>query len=84
MKRWALGLLLFSCAVAACAAQAQAGQRKYPPRYTRGSYVEYRTIVRQGQPQVQKAYNGYSAQFPTPALFYYGYPHSYDATGIGF
>jgi hypothetical protein len=84
MKRWALGLLLFLCAVSACAFDAQAAQRRYPPRYTRGSWVEYRTVVRQGQPQVQKTYNGYSAKYPTPAFLFYGYPHSYDATGIGF
>jgi hypothetical protein len=84
MKRCALGLLLFACATLVSAFEAEAAQRRYPPRYTRGSFVEYRTIVRNGQPQVQKTYNGYSAQFPTPAFLFYGYPHSYDATGIGF
>ena len=84
MKCWAAGLLVFSCAIAACALEAQAGPRRYPPRYTRGSYVEYRPIVRNGQPQVQKTYNGATNKFPTPAFLFYGYPHSYDATGIGF
>jgi hypothetical protein len=84
MKRWAVGLLVFSSAVVACTLEAQAGQKRYPPRYTRGSYVEYRKITRQGQPQIQKTYNGASAKFPIPAMWFYGYPHSYDATGIGF
>ncbi len=84
MKRWTLGLLLFASTVAVCTHEVQAGQKRNPPRYTRGSYVEYRAITRQGQPAVQKTYNGATAKFPVPAMWFYGYPHSYDATGIGF
>jgi hypothetical protein len=84
MQRWAVGLVVLACAVLALGPEAEAGSRRYPPRYTRGTWIEYRPIVRQGQPAVQKTYNGASKQWPMPAFLFYGSPHSYDATGIGF
>jgi len=84
MRRCGLVLLLFAFGTRICSSEAQAFERRYPPRYTRGSYAEYRIVPRNGQPTVRKVYNGYTSQFPVPSLFFYGYPHSYDATGIGF
>jgi hypothetical protein len=84
MKRYAIASLLFALVASICSSEAQAIERRYPPRYQRGSYAEYRIVPRNGRPAVQKVYNGYTNQFPVPSLFFYGYPHSYDATGIGF
>ena len=94
MKRWALGLLLVSCALAACTAELEAGdffqphkrQRvQYPPRYTRASMSQY-YVFRDpnGQVHVRQVYPGYAERFPPPAYLYYGYPHSGDDTGLGF
>jgi hypothetical protein len=84
MKRRAIALLLLAFVTLIWSSEAQAFERRYPPRYTRGSYAEYKIVPRNGQPTVRKVYNGYTSQFPVPSLFFYGYPHSYDATGIGF
>ena len=84
MKRWTLGLILFSCVTLAFLSEAQAGHRRYPPRVKRGSYAETIIIREKNRPpRVRQVYTGYSANFPPPAFLYYGYPHSGDDTGIG-
>jgi hypothetical protein len=84
MKRWALGLLLFSCVLSAAATTVQAGRRKYPPRYRYSSYSETIVRTRNGHVTLRQVYPGYVNGFPPPAFLYYGYPHSGDGTGIGF
>jgi hypothetical protein len=100
MKRLIVGLLVTGSvlAVQAGTAQGQLFQRKrqtqqqqqqaklkYPPRYERVSNAwNYVYRDKTGQTKVREVYSGYSSQFPTPALFYYGYPHSGDDTGLGF
>jgi hypothetical protein len=84
MKRGTLLLVLFACATLAQVRQTQAIHRRYPPRYSRGTYAEY--VIRKqknGEPTVRQVYSGYSSNFPPPAFLYYGYPHSGDGTGIG-
>jgi hypothetical protein len=84
MNRWRAVLLIWSCATLLLAGEARAIHRRYPPRYTRGSYAEY--LVRKqpnGEVKIRQVYNGYSSNFPPPAFLYYGYPHSGDGTGIG-
>jgi hypothetical protein len=94
MKRWPVRLLLASCALVACAGILEAGQKpvrakreklQYPPRYVRVPNVQnYVFRDKNGKVHVRKVPSGYAEQFPTPALFYYGYPHSGDDTGLGF
>jgi hypothetical protein len=94
MTRWPVRLLLASVALAACAGLLEAGQKQarikreklqYPPRYVRVSNVQnYVFRDKNGNVHVRKVPSGYAEQFPTPALFYYGYPHSGDDTGLGF
>ncbi len=93
MKRWTLRLLLLGCAVAACAADLQAGEwldrmrrerAQYPPRYTHGSVAQnYVYRDRNGQVKVRQVYVGYADHFPPPAYLYYGYPKSGYYTGLG-
>ena len=84
MKGWTLVLFAFACAVPASASEARAAHRRYPPRYTRGSYADYLVKKQKnGEPTVRQVYSGYSSNFPPPAFLYYGYPHSGDDTGIG-
>jgi hypothetical protein len=57
----------------------------YPPRYVRAPNSQnYVFRDKAGQVHVRKVPSGYAEQFPTPAMFYYGYPHSGDDTGLGF
>ncbi len=84
MKHWTLALALFSLIALAHASDAQAVQRRYPPRYTRGTYAEYLAKKQpNGDVKVRQVYSGYSSNFPPPAFLYYGYPHSGDGSGIG-
>lgn len=93
MKRWAVGLLILGCALVACAAELQAGERQqrqkrqkieYPPRYQRASMSQwYKTRDRNGNINYRQVYPGYAEKFPPPAYLYYGYPHSGDFTGMG-
>jgi hypothetical protein len=83
MKRVLAVLLLFWCAVSSCLTQARAGDRRYPPRYQRGSYADYIVRKKDGKTEVRQVYSGYANRFPPPAFLYYGYPHSGDGTGIG-
>ena len=94
MTGWPVRLLLASVAIAACAGLLEAGQKsprakreklQYPPRYVRVPNVQnYVFRDKNGKVQVRKVPSGYAEGFPTPALFYYGYPHSGDDTGLGF
>lgn len=94
MKRWAVGLLLCSCALAALHGPAEAGEPfnrskreriEYPPRYKRGSMSQWYVYRdRDGHVHTRKVYPGYAEHFPPPAYLYYGYPHSGDDTGPGF
>jgi hypothetical protein len=94
MKRWSVRLLLLSCALAACTAPTEAGQmfqrmkrerQQTPHRYDRAPMKQdYVFRDAEGKVKVRKVYPGYAEQFPTPAIFYYGYPHSGDDTGLGF
>jgi len=82
MKRFTIGLLLISAALAASSTQAQAARaRRYPPRFERGTYFP---IIVQKQPNGQvttrQVYPGYKEGFPPPAWLYYGYPHSGDGS----
>lgn len=84
MMRWTLVFAAVACATLAFASEARAGQRRYPPRYTRGSYADYVVkMQKNGEPTVRQVYSGYTSNFPPPAFLYYGYPHSGDGTGIG-
>lgn len=89
MNRCILGLAVSACVTVGLLSRADAIERRrfpspYPPRVIRGSYAEYIVIRQKGRPvRVKKVYSGYSAQFPPPAMLYYGYPHSGDDTGIG-
>jgi hypothetical protein len=93
MKLWAVGLIVFSCAVLACtesqaierASRHQRQRIEYPPRYTRGSMSQwYKYQDRDGNIRYRQVYPGYSEHFPPPAYLYYGYPKSGDDTGLGF
>lgn len=95
MKRWSVRLLILSCALAACVAQAQAGQKfqrmkrerqATPHRYDRAPMKQDYVFrdPKTGKVEVRKVYPGYAEKFPVPAMFYYGYPHSGDDTGLGF
>jgi hypothetical protein len=58
---------------------------EYGPRYVRVPNVQnYVFRGKDGRIHVRKVPSGYAEGFPTPALFYYGYPHSGDDTGLGF
>lgn len=84
MKRVLLVLLLFVFAALCMLAEARAADRRYPPRYQRGSYAEYLARKKpDGKVEVRQVYSGYANRFPPPAFLYYGYPHSGDETGIG-
>ncbi len=93
MKRWIFGLLALGALFAVDTTQAQAGEwlkrlrqdrQKYPPKWERTSNAwNYVYRDREGQVKVREVYPGYADRFPTPALFYYGYPHSGDDTGLG-
>jgi len=82
MKRWTVAALLGWSVLAACSASSDAAPaaRRYPPRYTRGTY--FPTIVKQrnGQLTTEQVYPGYKNGFPPPAWLYYGYPHSGDGS----
>ena len=94
MKRLTVRLLLMSCALGACIAPATAGElfqrmkrhrQVTPHRYDRAPNAQdYVFRDREGNVKVRKVYPGYAEKFPIPALFYYGYPHSGDDTGLGF
>ena len=78
MKRCAVTILLFGWVLLA-AAQTQAGQRRYPPRYQRGSYfLQYTVRPKNGQVTARQVVPGSVNAFPPPAWLYYGYPHSGD------
>lgn len=63
----------------------KAQMEQYPPRYVRVPNVQnYVFRDKEGRVHVRKVPSGYAEGFPTPALFYYGYPHSGDDTGLGF
>ncbi len=94
MTRWPARVLLASIALVACAGLLEAAQKparvkceklQYPPRYVRVSNAQnYVFRDKNGKVHVRQVPSGYAEQFPTPALFYYGYPHSGDDTGLGF
>jgi len=85
MIRLTLGLTLVVSLALASLQEAQAVERRYPPKVKRGSYAEYIVIRKKDQPpRVRQVYSGYSSNFPPPAFLYYGYPHSGDGTGIGY
>ena len=94
MKRWSVRLLLLSFALSAGSAPIEAGQlfqrikrerQQTPHRYDRAPMKQdYVFRDAEGQVKVRKVYPGYAEQFPIPAIFYYGYPHSGDDTGLGF
>jgi hypothetical protein len=83
MKRLLLVLLVSSGSMLSALTESRAGERRYPPRYQRGSYAEYLVRKKDGQANVRQVYSGYANRFPPPAFLYYGYPHSGDGTGIG-
>ena len=81
MSRWARGLLMIVCASLSLVTEAQAAQRKYPPRYRYSSYYKHIAVPRDGQMTSRYVYRGYESGFPPPAFLYYGYPHSGDDGG---
>ncbi|REK12270.1 MAG: hypothetical protein DWQ37_12480 [Planctomycetota bacterium] len=97
MKRCAIGLLLSALTLAACAAPAQAGEfldrlraqrqqqrEKYPPKWKLGTMSPYYIFRdKDGKMDARQVYPGYAEHFAPPAMFYYGYPHSGDDSGIG-
>lgn len=83
MKRLLLVLLLFLGGMLSALAEGRAADRRYPPRYKRGSYAEYLVRKKDGQTDVRQVYSGYANRYQPPAFLYYGYPHSGDGTGIG-
>ena len=94
MKRWSTRMMVLGCLLATGLPTVEAGQlfqrvkrerQETPPRYVRAPNAwNYVFRDKEGKVQVRKVYPGYADQFPTPALFYYGYPHSGDDTGLGF
>jgi hypothetical protein len=84
VKHCVLGLLVFGFVISASASAVEKIDRRYPPRFQRGSFAEYKIVPRNGCVTVRQVYSGYTNGFPVPAAFFYGYPHSNDATGIGF
>lgn len=100
MKRWGLRLLLLGSLVSIASSPVEAGgglfsrktreqrqakRAEYPPKWERYSNAQdYIFRGKDGRVHVREVYSGYAEQFPTPALFYYGYPHSGDDTGLGF
>jgi len=90
MKRWWIAGLILAVSATFFAGDASAAPKnqrkvKYPPRWQRTSNAwNYVYRDRNGNKRVREVYPGYSQQFPVPALFYYGYPHSGDDTGLGF
>ncbi len=95
MKRLTIRLLLVALVLGTATASLHAGvffkrakredKPKYPPKYERVSNA-HNFVFRdkEGNVQVRKVPSGYLEQFPTPALFYDGYPHSGDDSGLGF
>jgi hypothetical protein len=81
MRHGNIGLILIASALALGVAQAQAGQRKYPPRYQVSSNYKHMTVVRDGQLTSRYVYRGYERNLPPPSFLYYGYPHSGDDGG---
>jgi hypothetical protein len=98
MKRLFVRWLILGLAIVACGRLAEAGpfsrktreqrqaqREQYPPKYVRVPNAQnYVFKDKNGQVHVRKVPSGYAEGFPTPALFYYGYPHSGDDTGLGF
>ncbi len=100
MKRLCVRWLLVGCAIILCGDSVQAGPKifarksreqrqaekeQYPPKFVRVPNAQnYVFRGKDGRVQVRKVPSGYAEGFPTPALFYYGYPHSGDDTGLGF
>ena len=80
MKHWTVGLLLVLGGMAACCRDARAAERRYPPRYQRGTNFETIVVPRKGQWTTRQVYPGYKSGFPPPAWLYYGYPHSGDGS----
>jgi hypothetical protein len=93
MKRCAIAVLLACQALAASATLVHGGEvldrmrqqkQKYPPKYKFGTMTPYYVYRdRDGNMKARRVYPGYAEGFPPPAMFYYGYPHSGDDTGIG-
>ena len=82
MSRWTVAALLVWSALAACCVPSEAAPapRRYPPRYTRGTYFPTIVKSRNGQVTTETVYPGYKNGFPPPAWLYYGYPHSGDGS----
>jgi hypothetical protein len=82
MRRWTFFALLAGSVLAACCASSEAAPaaRRYPPRYTRGTYFPTIVKTRNGQVTTEQVYPGYKNGFPPPAWLYYGYPHSGDGS----
>lgn len=93
MKRCTLGLLLVALTLSALPGTAQAGKmldrmreqrQKYPPKWKLSTMSPYYVDRdKEGDVRVRQVYPGFAEHFAPPAMFYYGYPHSGDDTGIG-